>query len=207
MCLYQSHLKYTMKQSTRILLKTTGPTRFNLLAIRKNTIYSTYNDNDKLSLLFYSLGMWWEILLSDEHHQHDSRHKRHIYFSCNNNRLFRALPLLTNLFHVLMKNWGDQHRGLILRYSAEVPTKLLAHIFFELQRFSLNTETEIPIICVQTLKKTMTEQLAAVPFNSIIQGCRAAVTYWYRSGSGSAPLTYGLGSCIFVSCWPKANKK
>ncbi len=36
------------------IIKTIGPIRFNLLAIRKNTIYTTCNDNDKLSLQIYS---------------------------------------------------------------------------------------------------------------------------------------------------------
>ncbi len=54
----------------------------------------------------------------------------------------------------------------------------------------------------QTLKKTTTERLAAVPFNSIIERC-GAVTFW--DGSGSATLTYGSGSCFFVSGWPDAK--
>ncbi len=36
----------------------------------------------------------------------------------------------------------------------------------------------------------MTEQLAAVPFNSIKFSVEEPVTYWYGSGSGPAPLTY-----------------
>ncbi len=41
--------------------------------------------------------------------------------------------------------------------------------------------------------------------NQTFDQCCGFVTFWY--GSGSAPLTYGSGSCFFVSGWQDPNKK